>query len=228
MTTLLASSSATSSTATEGDVKTYLANLRTFMADLLGSDSANKALALSTLGSILNGSIAKTSSYTVVEADRGKVISYSGAGGVTVTLASASTLGDGFVFAIANNSSGNITLDPNMSEQINGLTTHSVQPTETVILFCDGSKWLLFGKAPASIVSKFNTRTGDITLTSSDVTNSLGFTPARNDLNVLTNAFVGFSLIQGSWSSTLNAYSKVLRMTRANGATVDIDIGITN
>lgn len=218
MTTLLASSTATSSTATEGDVKSFLTNLRDVIAGYLGTDTANKALALATLGANLNGSLAKTSAYTVVEADRGKVITYSGTGGVTVSLSAVATLGDGFVFAIANNSSGNITIDPNLSEQINGASTYVVQPTETIIVFCDGAKWMLFGKAPPSVVSKFNTRTGDVTLTSGDVTGALGFTPSSNTHNhtgtyAPMTAFVSVSFDGTNWL-----------FTRANGSTVSFNM----
>lgn len=218
MTALLASSTATSATATEGDVKAFLSNLRDVIAGYLGTDSANKALALATLGANLNGSIAKTSSYTVVEADRGKVITYSGSGGVTVSLSAVATLGDGFVFAIANNSSGVITLDPNLSEQINSATTYAVQSTETVIVFCDGAKWILFGKSPASMVNSFNTRTGPVTLSSGDITTALGFTPSANTHNH-TGTYAPMTAIVGASYNGSN-----LVFTQANGGTINVSI----
>ena len=113
MTALLASTTATSPTATEGDVKTYLANLREFMADLLGTDSANKAAVQGLLGNLMNGKITKTGAYTVVGADRGKVIDCTGTW--TMNIAAAATLGDGFSFAIRNSGTGAITIDPNLS-----------------------------------------------------------------------------------------------------------------
>lgn len=160
MTNLLASSTATGPTATEGDVKTYLANLRTFIADLLGTDSTNKAAVQGLLGNILNGKIAKTSAYTVVAADRGKVIDCSGAW--TLSITAAATLGDGFCFAVVNSGSGIITIDPNLSESVNGIVTYAILPTETVLVFCDGTKFILFGKAPASIVNSIAGFTGDV------------------------------------------------------------------
>lgn len=143
MTTLLASSSATSSTATEGDVKTYLANLRTFMADLLGTDSANKAVVQGLLGNVLNGKLAKTGAYSVVAADRGKVIDCSGTW--TMSITAAATLGDGFTFAVWNSGSGTITIDPNLSESIDGSLTKAIGPGKFAIVYCGGSSFGTIG-----------------------------------------------------------------------------------
>lgn len=149
MTALLASTTATSPTATEGDVKTYLANLREFMADLLGTDSANKAAVQGLLGNILNGKITKTGVYTVVYADRGKVIDCTGTW--TMNIAAAATLGDGFSFAIRNSGTGAITIDPNLSETINGLTTFVIGGGEFVIVYCDGIGFSTVGGASAPV-----------------------------------------------------------------------------
>lgn len=149
MTALLASTTATSPTATEGDVKTYLANLREFIADLLGTDSANKAAVQGLLGNILNGKVTKTGAYTVVAADRGKVLDCTGTW--TLSISSAATLGDGFSFAIRNSGTGAITIDPNLSETINGLTTFVIGGGEFVIVYCDGIGFSTVGGASAPV-----------------------------------------------------------------------------
>ena len=136
MTALLASTTATSPTATEGDVKTYLANMREFIADLLGTDSANKAAVQGLLGNILNGKITKTGAYTVVSNDRGKVIDCSGTW--TLSIAEAATLGDGFTFAVRNSGSGTITVDPNLSELINGQVSIPIGSSTVTVIYCDG------------------------------------------------------------------------------------------
>lgn len=221
MSTLPSSTIATGATATEGDVKSFLTNLRAFIADLLGSDSTNRAAVLQQLKAFFSSSLAKNASYTITDADRGKVIAVTGAGGITFSLTAAATLGDGFVFGVANNSSGIVTLDPNLTETINGASTYALQPSETIIVFCDGAKFLLFGKAPASLVSSFNTRTGAVTLTSSDVVTALGFTPSPNNHNhtgtyAPMTAFVGCTYSVGSQS---------LVFTLANGTSVSVYIG---
>lgn len=149
MTALLASTTATSPTATEGDVKTFLANLRTFMADLLGTDSANKAAVQGLLGNILNGKVTKTGAYTVVSADRGKVLDCTGTW--TLSISSAATLGDGFSFAIRNSGTGAITIDPNLSETINGMTTFVIGGGDFVIVYCDGVGFSTVGGASAPV-----------------------------------------------------------------------------
>ena len=141
-------SSATGSTATEGDVKAFLTNLRDYVADLLGADSANKSAILSMLNSPLNAKVNKTAAYTVVAADRGKVINCTGSGGWDLTITAAATLGDGFVFAVVNRTTGAITINPNLAEQVAGVTTYAMQPGESVIVYCTGSAFELFGNSP--------------------------------------------------------------------------------
>lgn len=148
MTTLLASSTATNAAATEGDMKTFLANLRTFMADLLGTDSANRAAVQALLGSILHGKSDQAGAYTVLASDRGKVINAT-TGSWTMTLTAAATLGDGFTFAVRNSGTGAITVDPNLSETINGQATLVIGAGEFVIVYCDGVGFSTVGGASA-------------------------------------------------------------------------------
>ncbi len=147
MTTLLASSTATNAAAQEGHVKTFLDNLRTYMADLLGTDSADKATVLGLLGAVLNSKVDKTGTYTVVVGDRGKVLNCTGTWTLSVT--AAATLGDGFCFAVRNSGTGSITIDPNLSEQINGASTLVIGGGEFVIVYCDGVGFSTVGGASA-------------------------------------------------------------------------------
>lgn len=155
MTTLLAASTATNAAATEGAVKTFLTNLRDYIADTLGTDSTNKGAIAGLLGSLLHGKVDKSGAYTVVAADRGKVINATGTW--TLSLTAAATLGDGFTFAIRNVGTGAITIDPNLSEQIAGATTYVIGGGEFVIVYCDGAAFSFVGgsSAPAGTVSGF-------------------------------------------------------------------------
>ena len=155
MTTLLASTTATNAAATEGAVKTFLTNLRDYIADTLGTDSSNKGAIAGLLGSLLSGKVDKSGAYTVVAADRGKVINATGTW--TLSLTAAATLGDGFTFAIRNVGTGAITIDPNLSEKIAGATTYVIGGGEFVIVYCDGSAFSFVGgsSAPAGTVSGF-------------------------------------------------------------------------
>jgi hypothetical protein len=85
----------------------------------------------------------KFSSYTVVAGDLGTIINCT-AFTFTVSLTAAATLGSGFNCWIWN-SSGNsldvITIDPNGSETIDGLTTLILRQGEGTQIVCDGTNW---------------------------------------------------------------------------------------
>jgi hypothetical protein len=140
MATLPASTVATSPTATEGDVKNFLTDQRAFLSDLLGTDSANKAAVLALLGAVMNGSLPKSSGYTIVAADRGKVITASNT--ITLNITAAATLGDGFVFGVWNVGTGTVTIDPNLTEQINGAATITVLPGKMALIYCNGTAFI--------------------------------------------------------------------------------------
>jgi len=169
MSSLPSATSATASTATEGDVKTFLTALRTYIADLLGTDSANFVAVQSALRTSFCRSVSKTGAYTVVASDRGQVIECNGT--FTLSITAAATLGDGFFFAVSNVGSGTVTIDPNLTETVGGATTLPLIAGESVLLYCDGAKFLAFRGMT------FNGRAGAVTLTSSDVTTALGANP---------------------------------------------------
>lgn len=78
---------------------------------------------------------------TIVGTDLGGAITCTGAGGFTVNLTAAATLLAGFYCAVVNASSGVITLDPNAAETIDGATTITLQPGETVQIYGDGTSF---------------------------------------------------------------------------------------
>lgn len=143
MTALPPSADITDSATTEGDAKTWFSNLRSFLAGVVGT-AGTQADALTTLGAPLNGTLAKTSAYTVVAADRGKLIAAT-TGTWSLTLTAAATLGDGFTFAVRNSGSGTITIDPNSSEQIDAAATKVLAPGDTVMVYCDGTQFATVG-----------------------------------------------------------------------------------
>jgi hypothetical protein len=57
----------------------------------------------------------------------------------------AATAREGFVFTIKNTSSGDVTIDPDGSETINGNSTFTLMPTGTINVVCDGTNWVTFG-----------------------------------------------------------------------------------
>lgn len=83
----------------------------------------------------------KTSAYTIVADDLGKIINCV-ANIFTVSLTAASTLGAGFNCWIWNTGAGAITIDPDASETIDGLATIILSQGEGVQIVCDGTNWL--------------------------------------------------------------------------------------
>ena len=83
--------------------------------------------------------LVKSTNYTVVVADEGKVIE--GTGTFTLTLLAAATATVGFTLIVNNIGTGIITVDADGAETINGVTTIRVGPAESALIVCDASKW---------------------------------------------------------------------------------------
>lgn len=133
----------TGASITEGGFKTAITALRTFLATLLGTDESNKVAALTALGALMNSGLTKTGAYTIVANDKGKVIRCNGT--FTLSITAAATLADGFAFAVLNEGSGTITIDPNGSELIDGATTKALAAGKLAIVYCNGSGFTTVG-----------------------------------------------------------------------------------
>ena len=87
----------------------------------------------------------KSSAYTIVAGDRGKVINVDASGGaVTLTLTAVATLADGFWCYVrkADSSANSVTLDPNAAETINGAATLALSTQYDMrLIVCDGATW---------------------------------------------------------------------------------------
>jgi hypothetical protein len=96
----------------------------------------------------------KTGGYTAVSGDNGSVINCT-SGSFTISLTAAATLGSGWNCWIWNSSTGasGITIDPNASETINGLTTLVLKSAEKVQLFCTGTAFITGDKSSIWISS---------------------------------------------------------------------------
>lgn len=161
MTALPATTDWTGGAITEGGFKTAQGNLHDYLAGLLGTDGT-QATALSTIGSLLAGTVTKTSSYTVVAGDVGKLIDCT-TGTWSLILTAAATLGTGFVFGVKNSGAGVITIDPNGSELVDGVATIALNAGESCLLSCNGTAWISVAKpaviATAGRLIKFTTIT---------------------------------------------------------------------
>ena len=144
-TALPPSSDFTGAAITEGDFKSAITALRDYISGLFGTDGAT-VTAMATLGVALSSYVAKTSNYTALTSDKGKLIDAT-SGTWTLTLPAAATAGDGFNVSLRNSGSGAITIDPNLSETIDGAATLSVNAGESLVMYCNGTAWVTVGKS---------------------------------------------------------------------------------
>jgi hypothetical protein len=81
---------------------------------------------------------ARTSN-TILDADDNSTLIDITSGTFSQTLTAAATLGSGWFCYIRNSGTGDITLDPNSSEQIDGLTSYIMYSGETRLVQCTGT-----------------------------------------------------------------------------------------
>jgi len=155
------SSNFTDSSVTEGLFKTAITNQREFLADLLGTNGT-KATALATLGSMFGSLTARSTNYTVVAGDRGKIIQCTAT--LELALTAAATLGSSFSFVVNNTGSGTVTINPSGSELIDGQLTKALSQNKSALVYCDGSSFYTVGLVEGGVTS-LNGQTGAITNT---------------------------------------------------------------
>lgn len=90
----------------------------------------------------------QTSAYTIVAGDLGKLVNCT-TGTFTLALTAAATLTAGFYCWVVNSGTSNaVTIDPNGTEKVNGLTTFILRPNQNGLLICDGANFQFLGSKP--------------------------------------------------------------------------------
>jgi len=187
-----------------------------------GTSAANAAslagFGLLAVVTTLNQNLVTTSlnaSYTVAANNRAGVLRNDG-GSVTWTFPSAATLGNGWFVYVIDAGSGIITLTPAGGQTIDGGATKVINPTESCVIFSDGSNLysLGYGRSIVSTVTATAINaagTGDIALTANQIAAQV-----QDFSGALTgNRTVTYGTGSGYWfvyNNTTGAYSMTYRV----------------
>lgn len=154
------------------------------------SASATNAAALAGLGikaiaTTLNQSMPVSTfntNYTTGSSDRAKVLVWNGGAG-TLSLESAPTVGADWFVNVRNSGSGDLVIDPNSSELINGGATLILAPGDSCIVVTDGSQFWTIGFGQSAVYA--------FTVLSIDVSGSGNYTLSISELNKTAYIFTG-------------------------------------
>ena len=162
---------------------------RTFQ---FGASTAQaQASALAGAGLEANGSLLEqatevttfNSDYTAGEGDRASAYVWTGGVG-TLTLPSASTVGNNWFVSIRNGGTGNLTVDPSGSETINEGSTLVLLPDDSATIVTNGTEWWTLGLGQSAVFAFDYT---SISLTGQ----SSPYTLSGSELNRIAYDFVG-------------------------------------
>lgn len=115
-----------------------------------------------------------SSSYTAVDADRASTYIWTGGSG-TLTLPTASSVGDDWFFLVRNGGTGTLTVSPSGGNLINSAASLVMQPADSAMIVSSGSAWFTVGLGRST---QFNftqltkaVTNGTYTLTASEASN---------------------------------------------------------
>lgn len=195
--------------------------------------SASNAAALAGLGlkaisTTLNQSIEVAtfnSNYTAGVSDRSKAYVWTGGAG-TLSLTSAPTLGNDWFIQIRNAGTGDLTIDPNSSELINGLGTLVLSPNDSCIIITDGVEFWTIGFGQFAEFA-FN-------LIQIDISGSGNYTLSTAELNKTAYVFTGTltgnrdiivpTTIQQYWVSNQTSGSYILGVRTSGQASPGVTV----
>lgn len=110
------------------------------LASLRGMTPLGVAQAIAVLGKAKITLSDRTSNTILGLADHSRYVRVT-SGTFTQTFSAAATLGAGWYCWIENDGDGDVTLDPNGSETIDGLTSFVMYPNEARLIFCNGTSF---------------------------------------------------------------------------------------
>lgn len=98
---------------------------------------------------------------TVTLSNQNNVINATAA--LTLSLVSAVTAEEGFVFTVRNSSSGQVIIDPDGSETIDGTATKTIEPDGSMIIDSTGTNWITFSENYGTVNPRNTTWSGNNT-----------------------------------------------------------------
>lgn len=154
------------------------------------SASASNAASLAGLGlkaiaTTLNQSIEVSSfstNYTAGVSDRSKAFIWTGGAG-TLSLTAAPTLGNDWFVQVRNGGTGDLTIDPSSSENINGATTLTLSPGDSCIIVTDGVQFWTIGFGQSAVYA--------FSVLQIDIAGSGNYTLTVSELNKTAYIFTG-------------------------------------
>lgn len=203
----------------------------TFGAGTSSADAASLAgSGLLAIGSTLNQSYPATSYFsntTLASANRAEFIVYGGGAG-TITLPSASTVGNNWFCMIRNNGTGILNIAPVGTDTIDNNASTQLQLTESFVIVSTGSSWNTFGYGQsiqfAFTQLSLNVTGGTTTLSSSQASNVIQTYSGiltSNQIIVLPSTVQLYTVT----NNTTGSFSLTLKTSAVSAATVAIAQG---
>jgi len=162
-----------------------------FGATTTNSNAATLAgYGLTAIGATLNQSQPVTtfsSNYIAIASDRASTYVWT-AGSGTLTLTSASTLGNDWFFLVRNSGVGTLAINPSGGDLINGSSSLSLQPSDSCLISCSGTGFYSVGLGKSTQFN-FTQLTKAITFAGSPYT--LTSSEASNVIQKYTGALTG-------------------------------------
>ena len=201
-----------------------------------GTSAANAATlagyGLMAIGTTLNQAYSVNtvySNYTFLPSDRASFYVW-GSGAGTLTLPSASSVGNNWFVMIRNGGTGILTLQPQGTDTIDGNATQQLQLTESLVICSNGSGFNTFayGRSNSFYYTQLQLSVtgGTKTLTSAQATNTIqqySGTLTSNQIVVLPSTIQLYSLS----NNTTGSYTLTFKTSASGAATITLPQGQT-
>lgn len=198
-------------------------------ASASAADAANLAgLGLKAISTTLNQSMPVSSfstNYTAGLGDRAKALIWTGGAG-TFFLTAAPTLGNDWFLQVRNGGTGDLTIDPNSSETINGAATLVLSPGDSCIIITDGVDFWTIGFGQSAVYA--------FSVLQIDISGTGNYTLSIAELNKTAYIFTGTltgnrdiivpTTVQQYWVSNQTTGSYTLGVRTAGQASPGVTI----